>query len=146
MGGPLKYIKKGIEAAKKLRADDIAAAAKKKKEAAELAKQAKKLKDAKDEGIAIGKKLKAKSIKRKVKTAAVAGGAGYLEYKTGAISKGYKKAKDLYDKSKKKDGHKGVPLKSSASKPTPSWRSGNVKKSLASKAKSQKGGSVKSKK
>lgn len=142
----LKHVKKGVEAAKKSKADDIAAAAKKKKEAEELAKQAKKLKDAKDEGIAIGKKQKAKSIKRKVKAAAVVGGAGYVEYKTGAISAGVKKAKDIYDKSKKKDDHKGVPLKSSASKPTPSWRSGDVKKSVAAKAKSQKGGSVKSKK
>lgn len=116
---PLKHIKKGIEAYKKSKADDVAAAAKKAKEAEEKAKQAKKLADAKAEGIAIGKKQKAKSIKRKATATAAAGGAGYVEYKTGAISAGAKKAyayaKDKYDKrNAKPQTHSGAPSKAKA--------------------------------
>ena len=92
-----KALKAGYSAFRKTRADSILAAAKATKDKAEKAKQAAEAaKKAKDIYNA-GKKAGAKSTKRKIAAAVIAGGALYAEGKTGVISKGIKKA---YNKAK----------------------------------------------
>lgn len=142
-----KAVQEGKKAYDKSKVDDIASAAKKAKEVEEKAKATKRVKAAYDTGVEEGIKKGKKKMKRKVAGYAAAAGAGYLEYKTGAISKGVAKLKDMYDKrNAKPQTHKGAPLKPTGEN-KPAWRSSTgVKGSLSKTGKAKYGGTTKSKK
>jgi hypothetical protein len=108
----VKYGKAGLTAAKKAKADDVAAAAKKAKEAADKAEAAKKAKKVYEEGIKAGKKKGAKSAKRKMVAGAAAAGTVYYEGKTGNISKTIGEA--YRTRNATKQTHTGAPVKAKA--------------------------------
>jgi hypothetical protein len=96
IGRAMKAGKAGLTAYNKLKADEIADAAKKLKAEQEAAKRAKELEKAYNKGQEVGKIKGKKAIKRKIAGTAVAAGAGYYEAKTGNISKGVSKViKDM---------------------------------------------------
>lgn len=111
-GKLIKYGKAGLTAAKKAKADDIAAAAKKAKEAKDKAEAAKKAKKIYEEGIKAGKKKGIKSAKRKMVAGAAAAGAVYYEGKTGNISKAIEET--YRTRNATKQTHTGAPVKAKA--------------------------------